>query len=176
MKINLAILAFATLAISACSSTSTPKTSEAVTPPPEKTVESKPVETAPAPKTDTESSKLAEQLLEMQKQSVYFDFDRFDIKPEYRELIQQRAEFMKAHGNVVVTLEGNADERGSTEYNLALGNKRANAVGNALKLIGVPDKQIKTASYGEEHPRLTCHEEQCWKENRRVDFNGKQGS
>ncbi len=67
-------------------------------------------------------------------------------------------------------MEGNADERGSAEYNLALGDRRANAVRKNLELLGIPTAQIKTLSFGEEKPRLLCHEEKCWQENRRDDF------
>jgi peptidoglycan-associated lipoprotein len=70
-------------------------------------------------------------------------------------------------------LEGNADERGSREYNLALGQNRAEAVKHALQLLGVPDSQVEVVSFGEEKPRSTCHEEKCWAENRRVDVSNK---
>lgn len=112
------------------------------------------------------------QLQEMQKKSVYFDRDEFIVKAEYNNIIQQQAEFAKAN-KLGIKLEGNADERGSSEYNLALGSKRANAVKKSLEIMGVPSKQIHTVSFGEEKPRSTCHEEKCWQENRRVDFNGK---
>jgi len=131
---------------------------------------------APVSTAETESSKLAAEIQELQKQSVYFDYDKFAVKPEYQEVIQRQAEFIKDHSNDIVTLEGNADERGSGEYNLALGSKRAMAVQKSLEILGVPAKQIKVVSLGEEKPRLLCHEEQCWKENRRVDFMGKLGS
>lgn len=119
---------------------------------------------------DIESSRLAAEAQALQKQSVYFDFDRYVVKPEYRDVIQQQAAFIKAHKNDIVTLEGNADERGSNEYNLALGDKRANAVRKTLELLGTPAAQIRAVSMGEEKPRLSCHEERCWKENRRNDF------
>ena len=112
-------------------------------------------------------------MLEMEKQSIYFDFDDYTIKPAYRDIILQHAEFMKTHENVTVTLEGNADERGSGEYNLSLGDRRASSVRKALVLLGIPAEQIRAVSFGEERPRLSCHEERCWKENRRVDFKGK---
>ncbi len=108
---------------------------------------------------------------EIQKQSVYFEIDNFTIAPKYQEVIQQQAERIKKFGKTV-TLAGNADERGSSEYNLALGDKRANAVRKSLEILGVPGKQLKTISLGEEKPKLTCHDEKCWAENRRVDFNG----
>lgn len=114
--------------------------------------------------------KLENESRELQKQSVYFDFDRYVVKPEYKSIVQRQAEFVKMHRNVIVTLEGNADEQGSNEYNLALGDKRANAVQKNLELLGVPTTQIRAVSMGEEKPRLSCHEEKCWKENRRNDF------
>lgn len=117
-----------------------------------------------------EANKLATELQELHSQSVFFDFDQYDIKPEYRDVIEKQAEFIKAHENDVVTVEGNCDERGSNEYNLALGDRRANAVRKSLGLLGAPAGQIKTVSYGEEKPRLSCHEEKCWQENRRDDF------
>jgi len=122
------------------------------------------------PQAETESAKLAEQLQAMQKKSVYFDFDKYVVEPVYRDVVQQQADFIKDHGNEAVTLKGNADERGSDEYNLALGEKRASDVRKDLELLGVPEKRITILSLGEEKPRLTCHEESCWKENRRVDF------
>lgn len=114
--------------------------------------------------------KLENESLELQKQSVYFDFDKYVVKPEYQSIVQRQAEFVKTHRNVIVTLEGNADERGSNEYNLSLGDRRANAVQKNMELLGVPTTQIRAVSMGEEKPRLSCHEEKCWKENRRNDF------
>lgn len=114
----------------------------------------------------------AGQLPAEQKASVYFDFDSFNIKPEYREIVQRQADSLKASGGMV-TLEGNSDERGSAEYNLALGDKRGYAVRKALEVLGVKSDQITVVSFGEEKPRSTCHEEKCWGENRRVDFNAK---
>jgi len=177
MKTNLVVLALVTLAISACSTASKETTAEA----PAQEAAASGAQATPSTETGTissaevETSNLTAQLDEMKKQSVYFDFGEFEVKPEYRELIRRQAEFLKAHANVIVTLEGNTDERGSSEYNLALGDRRANAVRKALEVMGVTDSQIKSVSLGEEHPRLTCHEEQCWKENRRTDFDGKAG-
>ena len=119
------------------------------------------------------AEKLAAEIRNLQKQSVYFDFDKSELKPEYRDVIQQQAAFLNAHRNDVVTVEGNCDERGSDEYNLALGDKRANTAQKSLEVLGVLPTQIKTVSFGNEKPRLTCHEEKCWKEDRRDDFNHK---
>lgn len=125
---------------------------------------------APVSAESLELSKLKAELEALQQQSNFFDYNKYAIKPEYQEIIKKQAEFLKAHSNDVVTLEGNADERGSEKYNLELGSKRAKAVQKSLEKYGVSAKQIKVVSLGKSQPRLTCHEEKCWKENRRVDF------
>lgn len=117
----------------------------------------------------TESAKVAEQQ-GLQDKSIYFDFDMFVVKPEYRDLLRQHADILQAHPKDSVTLEGNADERGSPEYNLALGAKRARAVRSQLILLGIALARVHEVSFGEERPRATCHEEKCWQPNRRVDF------
>lgn len=122
---------------------------------------------------NSEAANLAALLQEMKSNSVYFDLNAYVIKPDYRDTIKKQSELIKSRANMVVTLEGNADERGSSEYNLALGDKRANAVRKPLELLGVPSGQIRTVSLGEANPRQTCHAEECWKENRRVDFIGQ---
>lgn len=119
------------------------------------------------------AEKLSAEMQGIQKQSVYFDFDKSELKPEYRDVIQQQATFLNAHRNDVVTVGGNCDERGSDEYNLALGDRRANTALKNLELLGVLPAQIKTVSFGNEKPRMKCHQEKCWKENRRDDFNHK---
>lgn len=172
MKTNLALLAVISLAISACSTP--PKETTVQTPYQATATDSRQPSTDSAPAADTGSSELAAQLLEMQKSSVYFDFDEFAIKPEYREVVHQHAQFIKKQKALAIKLEGHADERGSSEYNLSLGDRRANAVRKSLEVLGVPGGQIHTVSMGEESPRLACHEEKCWKKNRRVDFIGKQ--
>jgi peptidoglycan-associated lipoprotein len=136
----------------------------------DKTTPSAVTTTAAVPDTGMESKKLAAEIQELQKQNVYFDFNKANVKTQYQNVIAKEAQFIKAHDNDVVTVEGNADERGSDEYNLALGSKRAKAVEKSLEVLGVQAKQIKIISEGEEKPRLTCHAEKCWKENRRADF------
>ncbi len=103
-------------------------------------------------------------------ESVYFDFDQSVIKPQFSDVLRQEAEWMKSHGENSVTLVGNADERGSAEYNLALGSRRAAAVRRTLVALGVSQPRVKDVSVGKEKPKATCHEEKCWAENRRVDF------
>lgn len=174
MNKKLAMSVLSTLLISACATEPTVSTA-----PEQKTTQTASQnsnnnvqtgsEIKPVP--DLASTQL-QQMQEMQKKSVYFDRDEFTVKAEFNNIIQQQAESAKAN-RLSITLEGNADERGSSEYNLALGSKRANAVKKSLEIMGVPSKQIRTVSFGEEKPRATCHEEKCWQDNRRVDFNGK---
>lgn len=171
MKTNLASLLLASLVLSACASS--PQIKHADT---GAAAQPQTQETAPSGvMVETPPDMLSKQLQEMQKKSVYFDLDNYSIKPEYHEIIQQLAEFLKENSGSV-TLEGNSDERGSAEYNLALGDKRAHAVRKTLEIAGVKSKQINVISFGEEKPRSTCHEEKCWDENRRVDFNLKLGN
>ncbi len=125
---------------------------------------------APISAAEMELNKLTATIQHLDNQSDYFDYNKSSIKPEYLSVIQQEAAFIKEHKQDVVTLEGNADERGTDEYNLALGSKRAIAVKKRLEKMGVPARQIKIVSFGKQKARLTCHEEKCWKENRRVDF------
>lgn len=105
-----------------------------------------------------------------EQRTVYFDFDSSDIRPDGRPVIEAQARYLKSHSSAVTLLEGNTDERGTREYNIGLGYRRANAVRDALIAYGVSPSQIKTMSYGEERPVAFCHEESCWKLNRRVEF------
>jgi peptidoglycan-associated lipoprotein len=117
-----------------------------------------------------ELSKLAKEIQQLQKQSDYFDFNKAKVKAKYQTVIRKEAAFIKTHKRDVVTLQGNADERGSESYNLVLGEHRAEAVARTLESDGVSATQIKLISLGKDKPRLTCHAERCWRENRRVDF------
>jgi len=117
-----------------------------------------------------EAQQTAAEVVVLKSESVYFDFDQAIVKQAFSTEIQKQADFLIAHANDTVTLAGNCDERGSSEYNLGLGNERARSVAKSLALLGVAANQIKVVSFGEEMPRLTCHEEKCWAGNRRVDF------
>jgi peptidoglycan-associated lipoprotein len=105
------------------------------------------------------------------KRSVYYPFDVSVVQDADKPVVEAHAKYLSEHANRKVRLEGNCDERGSDEYNLALGQRRADGVKKMLLVGGVKDSQIETISYGEEKPKLTCHEEKCWKENRRTDLN-----
>ncbi len=101
---------------------------------------------------------------------IYFDLDSTEIKEEYRPLLAALADYLSAHPEVKVRLEGHADERGSREYNLALGERRAMAVRDFLVLLGVSPDQIQVVSYGEERPAVPGHDEEAWSKNRRVEI------
>jgi peptidoglycan-associated lipoprotein len=104
------------------------------------------------------------------KRSVYFDFDSFVIRDEFRSTVEAHARYLQANRNRKVIVQGNTDERGSREYNLALGQKRAEAVRRALNALGVSDNQIEAVSLGEEKPRGAGNDESAWAENRRADL------
>jgi peptidoglycan-associated lipoprotein len=126
-----------------------------VTPPP-----------APAPQpTATE-----EEMFNQNIKDVFFDYDKYDVRPDQQTAVQGDAQWLAQHPNVRFTLEGHCDERGSTEYNLALGDNRATAVKNALVQAGVSADRIRTISYGKEKPFCTESNEQCWQQNRRGHF------
>jgi peptidoglycan-associated lipoprotein len=105
------------------------------------------------------------------KRSVYYPFDVSVVQDADKPIVEAHAKYLSEHANRKVRLEGNCDERGSDEYNLALGQRRADGVKKMLLVGGATDSQIETISYGEEKPKLACHEEKCWKENRRTDLN-----
>jgi peptidoglycan-associated lipoprotein len=106
----------------------------------------------------------------LSQRSVFYDYDSFDVKPEYKALVEAHGKYLASNPSAKVFLQGNADERGSREYNLALGQKRADGVRKILSLLGVKDAQMEAVSLGEEKPRAECHEESCWSQNRRTDF------
>ena len=101
---------------------------------------------------------------------IYFDYDSSTVLTQFEEIIQAHAGFLLANPDVTTTLEGHADERGSREYNLALSERRANAVKKQLVVLGASPNQIRTVSYGEERPADPGHDEQAWSLNRRVEF------
>lgn len=105
----------------------------------------------------------------LSKRSVFFDFDSFVVKDEYRPMLEAHAGYLMSKADAHVILQGNADERGSREYNLALGQKRAEAVRKSLAVLGVKDSQMEAISFGEEKPRNEGHDEAAYAENRRTD-------
>ena len=106
----------------------------------------------------------------LSKRSIYFDLDKYDVKDEYKDLVAAHAKFLVANRSYKMLIQGNTDERGSREYNLALGQKRADAVKKALGLLGVSEGQLESVSLGEEKPSCSDSSESCWAANRRGDM------
>ena len=119
----------------------------------------------PPPVSETE-----EQMFARNVQDVFFEYDSYDLRPDAQTSLTQAAQFLQQHANLRFTVEGHCDERGSTEYNLALGDKRAAAVKEALTKGGVNSNRVNTISYGKEKPFCTESNEQCWQQNRRGHF------
>ena len=104
---------------------------------------------------------------------VYFDFDSYTVKDDARPVIEQHAKLLKTDPKKHEVVEGNTDERGGSEYNLALGQKRAEAVVKSLKLLGVADSQVEAVSYGKERPAAEGHDESAWTKNRRAELKDR---
>jgi peptidoglycan-associated lipoprotein len=104
------------------------------------------------------------------KRSIYFDLDSYVVKDEYKSVIDAHGKYLASRPDRKVLIQGNTDERGGSEYNLALGQKRADAVRRALALRGVPESQMEAVSFGKEKPKAMGSNEEAWKENRRADI------
>jgi len=158
--------------LAACAST--PKPAE----------ETKPDTTAPVTHTDTGTAQptkpaMLDPLKDpnniLSKRNVYFDFDKYNIRDDQRAVADAHGHYLASNQGRSVRIEGNADERGSREYNLSLGQKRAEALRKAMIVLGAQDKQLEAVSNGKEKPKATGHDEASWAENRRDDiiYNGE---
>ena len=106
----------------------------------------------------------------LSKRSVYFDFDASIIKDEFKPLVQAHAKYLADHSSAKMTIQGNCDERGSAEYNLALGQRRSDSVKQAMTVLGANGRQIDTVIFGKEKPKALGHDEEAWAQNRRADI------
>ena len=106
----------------------------------------------------------------LSQREIYFEFDRSNVQPQYLPIIRAHAEYLKANSSGRVLLEGHADERGSREYNLGLGERRGNSVLDLMRAEGVSGSQVEVVSYGEERPVCRQTSEACWERNRRVEI------
>jgi peptidoglycan-associated lipoprotein len=125
---------------------------------------------APPPPPPVSGGPSEEELFSQNVKDVYFDYDKSDIRGDQQSSIQSDVAFLNQHSNINITIEGHCDERGSTEFNLALGDQRASAVKNAITAAGVNASRVKTISYGKEKPFCTETNEACWQQNRRGHF------
>ncbi|GAB7127980.1 peptidoglycan-associated lipoprotein Pal [Silvimonas sp. JCM 19000] len=148
-----------------------------------------PVTTAPAPAAATDNTNTAPATVDLtqgqnkpgyseltdpnnilSQRRVYFDFDSYVVNDKYNELVQAHAKYLLAHKDAKVILQGNTDSRGTAEYNISLGQKRAEAVKKLMSALGVPDSQIETVSFGKEKPAEPGDTEEAWSRNRRTEI------
>lgn len=167
LAVRAAALGAVTLAAVACSHTK-PATTSAV--PASSAYVAPGPSSQPVAQGETQEQILQRIIAMLASNSIYFDYNEYTIKPEYQSVLQKDFDTLKRMPPVALRLEGNADERGSSEYNLALGQKRAEAVRRALNVMGMPDSNVEAVSYGKEKPKADCHDESCWSQNRRVDL------
>lgn len=106
----------------------------------------------------------------LSQRSVYYDFDKYDIRDEFKPVVEAHAKYLREHDAVKMLIQGNTDERGSREYNIALGQRRAEGVKRTLLLLGAREEQVEAVSLGEEKPKETGHDEEAWARNRRSDM------
>lgn len=176
----LSMSALLTALLGACSSTpvappAAPATPTAATtaPPARASTTAPPATPAPAPASNVATVSLPAYLDAKSdiynKRSVFFGFDEYTVSPQYTGVIESHGKYLSANPSLHVRIEGNTDERGSSEYNLALGQKRAEAVRQALKVFGVRDTQMEAVSWGKERPKAAGHDEAAWAQNRRAD-------
>jgi len=157
------------LVLAGCQTTPKAEPEPTPEPEPEPVIE---VETAPALDsrdfTDSRNFDNPESLLS--KRVIYFDFDKSTVRPEYRGIVSAHAAYAAANSSARITLEGHADERGTREYNLGLGERRGNAVTGLMSAQGARSSQLVVVSYGEERPTCRVSDEDCWAQNRRVEI------
>ncbi len=127
-------------------------------------------EAKPAPPAAGPEDKAAVAKKAIEADAIYFEFDKYNLKPEAIKVLDKKVALMRDNSPMKVTIEGNCDERGSNEYNLALGDRRANAAKSYMVKAGVAENRLSTISYGEERPVCKEHSETCWAKNRRDQF------
>jgi peptidoglycan-associated lipoprotein len=137
--------------------------------------ETQPIQRPPVTGVDLTGKKPATSMLTdpnsiLSKRSVFFDFDRYDVRDEYRPLIEAHARYLRDNKQAKMLIQGNTDERGSREYNLALGQRRSEAMKRMLMLLGAREDQVEAVSLGEEKPRAPGNDEAAWSQNRRGDI------
>lgn len=170
MNIALRFALALTVAFALAACKSTPEPTEAPvedTSTPAPTVDTS---TGPDPRDYTDARNFDNPESLLSKRVIYFDFDKSTVRPEFRDLISAHAAYMASSGSARVTLEGHADERGTREYNLGLGERRGNAVSGLLSAQGSRGNQLSVVSYGEERPTCRVSDENCWGQNRRVEI------
>lgn len=174
-RLTLACTLLAAMFLGACSSKPLATTSAAPQSAPAQSAAATPPAAAPAEKPAAPVQASIPPYLDpgsalYQNRSVYFDFDQYVVKPEHARMMELHGKFLAAHPELAIRIEGNTDEVGGIEYNLALGQKRAEAVRKALTIYGVKPTQMEAISFGKEKPKATGHDEAAHAQNRRADL------
>jgi len=174
LKVGSLVLAALAIVV-ACSPKPAPAPAPAPTPAPVSTptiVTVEPPAPTPQPTPRVTDEVMTKSLSEISSylKPAFFDFDKADIRPDARDVLAANAAWLKKYSSVQFTIEGHCDERGTAQYNLALGDRRANAAKDYLVSLGVDASRIKTVSYGKERPFATGHDEESWQKNRRAHF------
>jgi len=130
----------------------------------------RPVEKAATPQADTRTVAPVDPKGVLANRSVYFDFDSFTVRADGKPVVENHSAYLTKNKARSILIQGNTDERGGAEYNLALGQKRAEAVRKAMTTLGVPESQIEAVSLGKEKPKATGSNEEAWAQNRRADI------
>lgn len=167
-RISLAI--FIALVLASCQTTQEPVEQPAPTQEPERPTREVETRAAPDPRDYTDSRNFENPESLLSKRTIYFDFDKSTVRPEFRGIVAAHADYLAAHPSARVTLEGHADERGTREYNLGLGERRGNSVMDLMSAQGARSNQVEVVSYGEERPTCRVSDEECWALNRRVEI------
>ena len=171
-QIAVAALTTAMLFLAACATTpdsSAPAPVDTAKPPANvQTQPVKPVDVTGAPGGAAAALKDPKNILS--KRSIYYDYDKFDVKDEYRALVEAHAKYLRENPSARMLIQGNTDERGSREYNVALGQRRSDGVKRMMTLLGARENQIESVSLGEEKPQAEGHNEAAWSKNRRSDM------
>ena len=166
--VTLSAVALAALMLAACHTESVkqpePQAPQAATPP-VKATDTRTVRTQ-----NVEVDPLNDPKGALAQRSVYFDFDSYVVKSDYNQLVSNHAKYLESHNSRNIQIQGNTDERGTAEYNLALGQKRAEAVRKAMATLGVPDSRMEATSNGKTQPKAEGHDEAAWSQNRRADI------
>ena len=172
MKNLIAFVATAAL-LAGCASTPPAETKAAVEDRAPTTIAATPQGGAVTPvesKAEQQANPLKDPKNILSKRSIFYEYDKYDVRDEYKPLLQAHARYLAQNRNAKMLIQGNCDERGSREYNIALGQKRADGVRKMLQLMGAQESQIESVSLGEEKPRCTENAEACYSQNRRSDM------
>ncbi|HKW36341.1 MAG TPA: peptidoglycan-associated lipoprotein Pal [Burkholderiales bacterium] len=169
---KLLFAALAVLTMYGCASTPTSESTPSASPgtPGQTPPAAPPVGVRPLSPSASQGDALHDPNSGLAKRSVFYDLDQYNIKDEYRPLLQAHGKYLAEHRTSKMLVQGNCDERGSREYNIALGQRRAEGVKRMLVLMGATDSQVEPVSLGEEKPRCGEHTEGCWSQNRRSDM------